>query len=84
MPLTVKNCLNRWCPRSVNSRGAIGFVDLLYRQCGLTPLHWTLLKGRPPLDMACIAPHCHHWEVIDEERGNCLLRALLEIEEVPA
>lgn len=74
MPLTVKNSLNRWCPRSLSSRGAIGFITGFYEQ------EEQEQQGCPPPPMACIAPHCHHWEAIDEEHGTCLLRVMLKMQ----
>lgn len=83
MSLTIKNCLNRWCLRSVHGGGAVGFINLLRHQ----RVHDAArddLTGRPPARLACIAPYCHHWEAIDAERGNCLIRSMLKLAPEPA
>jgi hypothetical protein len=83
MSLTVKNCLNRWCLRSAHTGGAVGFIKLLHQE-RVSEATRTKLKGRPPLRLACIAPYCHHWEVVDAERGNCLIRCLVRSAAAPA
>lgn len=83
MSLTVKNCLNRWCLRSAHGGGAIGLVRLL-REGRMHDMPEVDLNGRPPARLACIAPYCDHWEVIDAEHGNCLIRSLFKGAAEPA
>jgi hypothetical protein len=77
MSLTVKNCLNRWCLRTTAGGRIPEFINRL-GQMDESPSDWGKhVKGRPPLIQACIAPHCDHWEAIDEEHGHCLIRRML-------
>ena len=77
MPLTVKNCLNRWCLRTAESGTAVNFINLIRKKHGMDSVGASL-KGRPPLLSACIAPHCDHWEAIDDKTGHCLIRRMLK------
>ena len=83
MSLTVKNCLNRWCLRSAHGGGAVGLVRALH-EARMHAVAETDCRGRPPARLACIAPYCHHWEAIDAEHGNCLIRSLVEAAALPA
>lgn len=75
MPLTVDNCFNRWCLRSAHGGSAVGLVRLM-REDRMHDLPQVDLQGRPPVRLACIAPYCDHWEVVDADHGNCLIRSL--------
>lgn len=77
MSLTVKNCLNRWCLRSAHGGGAVGLVRLM-REERMHDMPQVEPKGKPPARLACIAPYCEHWEVIDAEHGVCLIRSLFK------
>ncbi len=79
MSLTVKNCLNRWCwcLRSCNSYSAVAFINR-QRVSDAASTDKLPMKGRPPFGLACIAPHCNHWEALTETTGNCLIRSMLK------
>ena len=77
MAWTTKNSLNRWCLRTLQEGTQSPLHNHLHTKLGLALLAHPRCKGRPPLQNACIAPHCDKWVAIDGEQGYCEARRAL-------
>jgi hypothetical protein len=78
MAWTLKNRLNRWCLRTLQSNTGSLLHNLIHVQAGMGLLQHNRCKGRPPLQNACIGDYCERWVSIDAEQGFCELRQTLK------